>query len=237
MKKIVPSLVAAATVVASVPAFAQDKGNAQSPVQAPPGATVTTPTAAPPTQTQMQTDSQGQTGGQTPTQGKKPCPPKSPTATTTVTAGEFPEEGAATPVPSAAVPPPAESITVNQSVRPNKPLLYSGAILFLGAYVPTVAITAANINNPIADKSNYIPVVGPWLHIADANGAPAGNTVLITASGIVQGLGVGLMALGLVIPQKVPATTITAGNGNVKVDIAPTTYGKSGAGVGAHGTF
>jgi hypothetical protein len=125
-----------------------------------------------------------------------------------------------------------DTVTLYQSYRPNKPWLYTGGILFLGSYVPTAALTAAND----LDRSMYIPVVGPWLHLADQPAdASTTDTVLIAGSGILQGVGVLMMTASLFIPERVPAATIQAGN--VKINLTPTTLGRNSAGVGAVGTF
>jgi hypothetical protein len=125
-----------------------------------------------------------------------------------------------------------DTVTLYQSYRPNKPWLYTGGILFLGTYVPTAALTAAND----LDRSMYIPVVGPWLHLADQPAdASTTDTVLIAGSGVLQGVGVLMMTASLFIPERVPAATIQAGN--VKINLTPTTLGRSSAGVGAVGTF
>jgi hypothetical protein len=132
-------------------------------------------------------------------------------------------------------PPPnrsPETTTLHQKILPNRPLLAVGGIVFAGAYVPTVALAAADKK----DRSLYIPVAGPWLALVDQP-ADVGTTetVLTVCSGIVQGVGVITAAASLFIPEKIPAATIRAAG--VQLNITPTSYGRGSAGVGATGTF
>jgi len=58
---------------------------------------------------------------------------------------------------------------------------------------------------------------------------------LMASSGALQGAGIVVGALSLFVPERVPAATIeTAG---VKVHVAPTSFGRASAGVGAVGQF
>jgi hypothetical protein len=130
--------------------------------------------------------------------------------------------------------PPRETVTLYEKVQPNRALLYTGGVLFLGSYVPTAAITATRLDDTAADRALYLPIVGPWLHLADANEDTV-DTMLVAGSGVLQGVGAGLMLASLFVPQKIPAATIQAGD--VKMNVAATTFGKGSAGVGAAGTF
>lgn len=133
--------------------------------------------------------------------------------------------------------PERDTVTVYRKTRPNVPMLVTGGTLLLGAYVPTAVIGGSSDRN--ADKNLYIPVVGPWLNLADRQCSGCDNetrnVALVITSGIVQGLGAGLTLASFLVPQKVAAATITAGN--VKMNVVPTQMGRDGAGVGAVGTF
>jgi hypothetical protein len=164
-----------------------------------------------------------------------PPPPATPTQATPTT-----QETAApaTTLTSAVVPEPPplpnerDTVTLTQKFRPHRPLIVTGSVLLVGAYVPTAVLTATNNQ----DRSLYIPVVGPWLHLADRKpGEDAGIAALIAASGIVQGAGVIIMGASMFIPEKVPVATIQAGN--VKINLSPTSYGRGTAALGAVGTF
>ncbi len=155
-----------------------------------------------------------------------------PTSVTTTTAGQAPQMSDAALSPAQTAPVERDTVTLYQNNRPNKAYLYTGGALFLGSYATTAAVNAASD----IDRSLYIPVVGPWLHIAerDSNADTLG-TVLIAGSGVVQGIGVLMTTASFFIPEKVPAATIQAGN--VKINVTPTAYGRGSAGIGAVGTF
>lgn len=146
------------------------------------------------------------------------------TSTTTTTA--------ATTSPSYSTPTSRDTVTLYEYNRPNKAWLFTGGLVFLGSYVPTAVITATND----LDRSLYIPVVGPWLHLADQpQDASTRDTILVAGSGALQGLGVLMMTASLFIPEKVPTATIHAGN--TKIHLGPTSMGRTSAGIGAVGTF
>jgi len=135
----------------------------------------------------------------------------------------------------AAPPSPRESTTVYLPRRPNTPLLVTGGILFAGTYVTTAAVSGAN--GPIDDRDLYIPVVGPWINLAERNTDRENNTrdtVLIAGSGVLQGLGLLMAVTSFLVPESVPAARISAGN--VKMQVAPTAT-SGGGGLGAVGTF
>jgi hypothetical protein len=173
----------------------------------------------------------------------EPKPPPSQAAdtsassTTTVTSAD---QTSVTPSGTLSPPPTRETTTLYQSVRPNKAYLYTGGGLFLGSYATTATLTgiAANEDRPTVDRNLYIPVIGPWLHLAD-DGKTASNstadTMLVAGSGILQGAGIAMIIASFFIPEKVPAATIQAGN--VKVHVTPLSMGRAGSGLGAVGTF
>lgn len=117
------------------------------------------------------------------------------------------------------------SYELKENRRPNRPLLITGGAIFAGTYATTAIVQAAN-NGP--DQNLYIPVVGPWLHLADREGneGRTGETILVGASGVLQGVGVGMMLMSAIIPEKRSVGTISAGP--VKMMVGPG---------GAAGTF
>lgn len=117
------------------------------------------------------------------------------------------------------------SYELKENRRPHRPLLVTGGAIFAGTYATTAIVQAAN-DGP--DTSLYIPVVGPWLHLADREGneGRTGETLLVGASGVLQGAGVALMIASVIIPEKRSVGTISAGP--VKMMIGPG---------GAAGTF
>ena len=151
----------------------------------------------------------------------KQAPPTQATQPSTVTTSQ-------TTTTSAPITTPINrpSYEIYDRQRPNRPVLITGASIFAGSYLTTVIATAANDSKP--DQSLYIPVVGPWLHLADRDGTEGrtGQTLLIGASGVVQGVGVGLMIASLFMHEKKPVGTVSMGS--VKVAVGPG---------GAAGTF
>lgn len=153
-------------------------------------------------------------------------------STTTTTGADDTNSGAFAPTTSA-----SETRTLRERVRPNKALLFTGGFMFLGSYVTTAAITAAR-DTPHADSSLYLPVVGPWVHLADSSATATNtttDTLLVAGSGIIQGAGIGLAIASLFVSESVPTATIRAGD--TKVHFTPTSFGVGSAGVGAGGTF
>ena len=118
------------------------------------------------------------------------------------------------------------SYELKENRHPNRALLITGGAIFAGTYGATVIATGANGGGP--DRALYIPVVGPWLHLADRDGTEGhtGETFLIGASGVLQGAGVAIMLASVFIPEKRSIGTISAGP--VKMMVGPT---------GAAGTF
>ena len=194
------------------------------------GATVTTP-SSPPSTTSVTTQ-QGTTAyGTTPSTGT--LPPA--TSTTTTTSADDMSAAAPMPPPTSAAPPSGETTTVYQHRRPNRPMLITGGALLIGTYVTTAAL--AGVNGPVADRDLYLPVVGPWINLADRSSDRQNNTrdtVLIAGSGVLQGVGAAMLITSFFVPESVPTARISAGN--VKMQVTPTaSYGA--AGVGAIGTF
>jgi hypothetical protein len=135
----------------------------------------------------------------------------------------------------AAVSEPTRDMTLYQKRTPNKVVLVTGGALLVGTYATTAALTAAN--GPTEDKDLYIPVVGPWINLADRGDNRSNqtrDTILIAGSGVLQGIGALMAVSSFFIPEKVPAARIQAGP--VKVRVTPTA-GPGVGGLGAIGTF
>ena len=167
---------------------------------------------------------------QTDDQEEAPLPnpvPADPSAgTTTITSAEPPGQPVAPMTPLRH----REAMTARQTIRPNRPLLITGTMTLLGSYATTVGLTAAaSMREGNADKDLYIPVVGPWMHLASIYEGMF-DKLLIAGSGVVQGAGLAITILSLIIPEKIPAAIIEA-NG-VKVNLTATSFGKGSAGAG-----
>jgi hypothetical protein len=153
-----------------------------------------------------------------------------PTSTTTTTGAEDATAMAMSPTPPAEA---RESITVYNKHYPNTPILVGGGLLLAGVYAATAGTVGAA--GKIGDHDLYIPVVGPWINIAERSCTgdcpnESRDKGLIIASGIAQGVGALMVGASFLIPEKIPAARIHAGSMNMLV--APTA-----GGVGAVGTF
>ena len=171
--------------------------------------------------------------------GTTPAPGTSagvPTSTTTTTsADDTLPVTPSVPVMSSSTSEPSRDITLYNKRTPNKAMLITGGFLLVGTYATTAALSAAN--GPTADKDLFIPVVGPWINLADRDTNRPNNTrdtTLIVGSGVLQGVGAVMLVSSFFIPEKVPTARISAGN--VKMQITPTA-GPGAGGLGAVGTF
>ena len=166
-----------------------------------------------------------------------PAPPAQPTiGTTTVTAADT--ATAPTSEPPVVEPQEVDTVTVDRGIRPNRPLLFTGGFLLIATYVPT-AIIANSEGRSVEDSNLLIPVVGPWMNIADrrCDGCDneTRNIALAMASGVLQGVGAGMTILSFFVPEKVAAATIQAGS--LKLQIGPSQVGRTGMGLGTVGVF
>lgn len=157
--------------------------------------------------------------------------PGEPVSETSLTSAE--DDGSPAPMNATTEPTNRDSVTLYQTVRPNKPLLFLGGGLLVGSYVTTAAVTAAS-DSPNRDQRLYIPIAGPWASLADG-GLSTRDAVLTAGSGIIQGAGAAFLIASFLVPERIPAATIQAKN--VRVNVTPTSFGAASAGIGAVGTF
>ena len=96
-----------------------------------------------------------------------------------------------------------------EEVRPNRPLLTTGALTIAASYIPAVAIAATSDHK--GDKYLYVPVAGPWLNLANRRCGPGetarcGSTPLETAALVGTGLahiaGVAQVVGAYVLPER-----------------------------------
>lgn len=133
--------------------------------------------------------------------------------------------------------------TVEENAGPNKGLLTMGVVMLGGAYAGSY-IVASSSTHP-GDERLYVPVVGPWLDLAERGGCPArnctmetSNKIVLVGDGIVQGFGVLEIIGAFVFPEKrfvaghVAATAITP-----EMIVSPASFGAGGVGVTATGSF
>ncbi len=131
---------------------------------------------------------------------------------------------------------------------PNRPLLIGGTILFLGSYAPAVIVAAAA--NTSFDNHLYIPLIGPWLDIANrptcgsgllepSCSSQGGRKALLAVDGVLQAAGAVSIVLGLVLTGR-QTEIVTAKAEPAKkphVNILPSQMGRDGYGVAAFGDF
>jgi hypothetical protein len=143
--------------------------------------------------------------------------------------------------PATVAPAPVEETTTPYA-GPNGAVIAAGALIFIGAYAPAVAIGAGS-GQPI-DHRLYIPVAGPWIDLHERHLCEAGNLncdkeiankVLLAADGIFQGIGVITALAGFLITEHAPVVTTAKASGPT-IRIAPA-LGPGQAGVTALGTF
>lgn len=123
--------------------------------------------------------------------------------------------------------------------RPNRPMLYTGGIAFLGAY--SGSIVGAALSDRPADDHLFIPVVGPWAALGDrdCDVRPCDNealskTVLIT-SGVLQAGGLALAVASFFFPEDRQERRASRAQPSFRV--VPAAVGRGGAGAFAVGTF
>lgn len=203
----------------TLPALAQ---STPTPTPTPPPTPTQTPTLPPPPDNQASATTTGTGAGGA--------------GTTTTTAA--PIEDTTTAGPVAAAPPSHDTVTVTRKLTPNRPLLITGALLLTGSYVTTAVIQQSS-GRDVQDSNLLIPVAGPWMNLADRDcdgcNNETRNVALVIGSGVLQGVGAGMMIMSLFVPEKVEAATIQAGP--VKLHLGPTQMGRTGMGAGAVGLF
>jgi hypothetical protein len=130
-----------------------------------------------------------------------------------------------------------------RSYRPNTGMIVSGAVLFLGTYIPSVVVAASSSNE--ADRNLYVPLVGPWLDLADRNGCPSGpttcdnettNKVLLVGNGILQAIGTIAFVSGFLFPARTERQSTVTTKPTIK--FLPMQMGRGASmGGGVVGTF
>jgi hypothetical protein len=172
-----------------------------------------------------------------------PAPPPPPPATIVVQQ-PAPPPVAVTSTTSA----PVASDPINREVReegyvPNPYLLTTGFLLWGIPYTASV-IVAAESSNP-ADQHLYVPIVGPWIDLANRGGCDVGNNacnnettnkVMLGVDGVFQALGTLEVIWGFLRPEHREVTTISATKYTPKITFTPAGIA-SGYGMAAFATF
>jgi hypothetical protein len=135
----------------------------------------------------------------------------------------------------AVVVPPAESNTVRTT------LITSGLVTFGVAYGSSVVVAATS--NHEGDHHLYVPVIGPWLDLANRPGCDVNRTacdnettnkVLLVVDGIFQGAGAVSLVAGLLTPPAEHNVTVVS---DTKVHVVPVSFGAGSPGLAAFGRF
>jgi hypothetical protein len=110
---------------------------------------------------------------------------------------------------------PHDVITYEESM-PNGALIGSGLTMFGVSYIPSM-IVAASSNQP-GDTSLFVPIVGPWMDLAQRDsGCPygrcerdTGNKVMLVMNGVFQGLGALQIVGGFLFPTTRTVTQVAS---------------------------
>lgn len=108
---------------------------------------------------------------------------------------------------------PHDVITYEESM-PNGALIGAGLTMFGASYIPSM-IVAASSNQP-GDTSLFVPVVGPWVDLAQRDSScpygrcerDTGNKVMLVVDGVFQGLGALQIAGGFLFPTTRTVTQV-----------------------------
>jgi hypothetical protein len=117
---------------------------------------------------------------------------------------------------------------------PNRALLATGAVIFAGAYVPSVI--GAAISDRSGDDNLYIPFAGPWLALKRGESESSGEKALMVADGIAQGIGGLAVLLSTMIPERVTRSWYLIGQSQ-PVRVLPTRIARGGYGLTANANF
>lgn len=127
--------------------------------------------------------------------------------------------------------------------KPNRSMLITGSAIFLGTYATSATVGA--ISDAKGDNNLFIPVIGPWLAVAErdcklgeCSTSEDVNVAHMIGSGAAQAAGIGLVIGAFFVGERKdgrPAPQPKAlPTGNLQV--LPLGL-RSGAGIGAVGTF
>jgi hypothetical protein len=125
---------------------------------------------------------------------------------------------------------------------PDRRVIGSGLATFVLSYVPAVIVGASSSTS--TDHHLYVPVVGPWLDLANRPGCGPTHIgcdtettykVLLIVDGILQDIGVATALSGLLMPERHEVVQ-TAHAEKVQVTVSPTSIG-TGYGMAALGSF
>jgi hypothetical protein len=145
------------------------------------------------------------------------------------------------PPPGQVVIPPAQQAVTETSTGPSA-LLVGGLIGFGISYGASVAV-AATSDHP-GDHHLYVPVIGPWLDLANRGSCPVEKTscdsettnkVFLVIDGVIQGGSAISVVAGLLSPAETRTKTTTVARKGIH--LTPVSYGRGSPGLAAFGSF
>lgn len=128
--------------------------------------------------------------------------------------------------------------------KPNRSMLITGSAIFLGTYAASATVGAFSDNK--ADNNLFIPVVGPWIDVAERDcklgQCSTSEDVAIAhliGSGAAQAAGIGIVIGSFFVHERKdgrPAPQPKVGGARPTLQVLPLGL-RAGAGIGAFGTF
>ena len=151
----------------------------------------------------------------------------------------------AAPAAPAAVEPTAPvtiETTTSQATGPSMAMVESGLTIFGLSYLPAVVVGAES--GLTADRSLFVPIVGPWIDLTQRPGCAAGTScnsedtakVVIVVDGVFQAIGA-LTILGGFLTTAHETKTVRAATGEPTLRLRPAQMGQGGYGMLALGSF
>lgn len=128
--------------------------------------------------------------------------------------------------------------------RPNRALLMTGLILGGVPYVASMAVAATS--GHVGDSNLWIPIVGPYIDVANRGGCPAsgscagetGNKALLVTDGVIQTIGAIEILGSFIFSDSVRTTAVVTTSSGASVTFAPAKVGPGSAyGLTAVGSF
>jgi hypothetical protein len=135
---------------------------------------------------------------------------------------------------------PERTVVTDEETRMNTELIGSGLVVFGLSYGTAVVVAATSDNEH--DQRLYVPVIGPWLDLADRGSCPVDSTscdsetrnkILLVIDGVFQAGGITAAIVGVFTPHRTRVTsTVQRG-----VKILPVSMGRGSPGIGVIGRF
>ncbi len=128
--------------------------------------------------------------------------------------------------------------------RPNRALLMTGLILGGAPYVGSIAVAASSRH--VGDSNLWIPIIGPYIDVANRGGCPAsgscpgetGNKALLITDGVIQTIGAIEILGSFIFSDTVHTTATVTTSSGASVTFAPSKIGPGSAyGLAAVGSF